>query len=335
MKKERIAVGVILLFFVGYLVPVSGHAAHGPLVASNGNWWYVGGGGPGNFTRIQDAIDNASAGDTVFVYDDAAPYVENIVVDVSISLVGEQKSSTIINGSTNASGENMTDWFGVWITADNVTVRGFTVQGCNLSGVFLSSNHSTISDTIVSQNKNNGITIGCLNVSQPYNCRENTLRNCLIEQNLLGLHVSGQNNIITGNVISQNDLGITVMFSLNSNISHNQITQDTNGVYLAGSYRTVLYRNNISYNDRGIYAMMTSADRILQNNFIGNNESASSAQMFLIQLVSRYKGEISFPIRRNVWNENYWDKPRSHPYKSPGVLWFFIDWHPAQEPYDI
>jgi hypothetical protein len=35
---------------------------------SKGNWLYVGGSGPGNYTKIQDAIDNASNGDTVFVF---------------------------------------------------------------------------------------------------------------------------------------------------------------------------------------------------------------------------------------------------------------------------
>ncbi len=81
--------------------------------------------------------------------------------------------------------------------------------------------------------------------------------------------------------------------------------------------------------------MMTSADKILQNNFIENNKSASATQMVIIQLYYRFKGELSFPLRRNIWNENYWDKPRNLPYKSPGMLWFFIDWHPAQAPYPI
>ena len=38
-----------------------------------GNTLYVGGSGPGNFSHIQDAIDAASPGDTVFVYDDSSP----------------------------------------------------------------------------------------------------------------------------------------------------------------------------------------------------------------------------------------------------------------------
>jgi len=36
---------------------------------SNGKTLYVGGTGEDNYTTIQDAIDDASEGDTVFVYD--------------------------------------------------------------------------------------------------------------------------------------------------------------------------------------------------------------------------------------------------------------------------
>jgi len=50
-------------------VPISGHMGETTSqVVSRGNWLYVGGSGPGNYTGIQQAIDNASAGDTVFVF---------------------------------------------------------------------------------------------------------------------------------------------------------------------------------------------------------------------------------------------------------------------------
>ena len=34
----------------------------------NGKTLYVGGSGPGNYTKIQDAINNAIDGDTIYVY---------------------------------------------------------------------------------------------------------------------------------------------------------------------------------------------------------------------------------------------------------------------------
>ncbi|MCJ7570581.1 MAG: hypothetical protein MUO82_01710, partial [Candidatus Thermoplasmatota archaeon] len=46
---------------------------------------------------IQEGINNATAGDTVFVYN--GTYYENVVVNKTISLVGEDKNGTIIDGS--------------------------------------------------------------------------------------------------------------------------------------------------------------------------------------------------------------------------------------------
>jgi parallel beta-helix repeat protein len=64
----------------------------------NGQILYVGGFGPGNFSKIQDAINNASDGDTIFVYNDSSPYYENITINKCIKLIGENRNSTIICG---------------------------------------------------------------------------------------------------------------------------------------------------------------------------------------------------------------------------------------------
>ncbi len=69
MKRKCLAIGIILLF-VGVTISSSNSTEHTEKSqsTSRGNWLYVGGSGPGNYTRIQDAIDDASHGDTVFVY---------------------------------------------------------------------------------------------------------------------------------------------------------------------------------------------------------------------------------------------------------------------------
>ena len=66
---------------------------------SYGKILYVGGSGPNNYTSIQQAIDNASDGDTIFVYDDSSPYYEEIIINKSINLVGENRETTIIYGN--------------------------------------------------------------------------------------------------------------------------------------------------------------------------------------------------------------------------------------------
>jgi hypothetical protein len=60
---------------------------------------YVGGSGPGNYTRIQDAINASVDGDMVFVYDDLAPYHEQLTINKTISLVEESAATTVIDGS--------------------------------------------------------------------------------------------------------------------------------------------------------------------------------------------------------------------------------------------
>ena len=62
-------------------------------VKASGTILYVGGTGFGNYTRIQDAIDNASDGFTIFVYN--GTYYENIIVEKEIILKGENKNQSL------------------------------------------------------------------------------------------------------------------------------------------------------------------------------------------------------------------------------------------------
>jgi hypothetical protein len=74
--------GVSVLPSISSFKPVSGEGSFSTTL-------YVGGTGPGNYTSIQSAINDATSGDTVFVY--SGTYYENIVIDVSINLIGENK----------------------------------------------------------------------------------------------------------------------------------------------------------------------------------------------------------------------------------------------------
>jgi len=328
MKSKWLVVGIILMFVGVTIAPTIAQTTEKPLPASRGNWLYVGGSGPGNYTRIQDAINNASDGDTVFVFDDSSPYVENIVINTSLSLIGEKKETTIINGSTNGSNPYMNLSFGIIVLKENVLVKGFTIQGCYPTGIELLSKNNSIKDNIFSDNEY-GLGAGS----------ENTISSNLFIHNIAGIYIGNGSNNIFGNVISHNQMGVTVLLSKNDNISNNVISENWYGVYISGSYNTMLYRNNISYNNEGLYIWITSADKILQNNFIGNNKSANSLQNILMK-IQLFKKELVLPIHRNVWSGNYWDDlDGTGPYVIFTKTVFFrhvsIDWHPAKEPYDI
>jgi parallel beta-helix repeat protein len=80
-------------------------------------------GSGGAFTKIQDAIDAANSGDTVFVY--GGKYYENVKVNKTINLTGEDKDNTIIES------ENFNDV--VLITADFVNLTGFEIINPSIS----------------------------------------------------------------------------------------------------------------------------------------------------------------------------------------------------------
>jgi hypothetical protein len=68
LNRKGLTVGFILLLIGASIIPITAQDTEKPLQTSRGNWLYVGGSGPGNYMKIQDAVDNASNGDTVFVF---------------------------------------------------------------------------------------------------------------------------------------------------------------------------------------------------------------------------------------------------------------------------
>ncbi|RZN34964.1 MAG: hypothetical protein EF813_09390 [Methanosarcinales archaeon] len=76
---------------------------------------------PGEGTPIQDAVDGAEAGDTIYVH--AGTYIENLVVRKSLALVGENRGATVIDGDGSADI--------IRVCADGCTIRGFTIVGAD------------------------------------------------------------------------------------------------------------------------------------------------------------------------------------------------------------
>ena len=70
------------------------------------------------YQHIKDAVLNSKTGDTIYV--SRGTYYENITIDKTITLIGEDKSNTIIDGTYN-------DTI-IQITTENVRISKFTIR---------------------------------------------------------------------------------------------------------------------------------------------------------------------------------------------------------------
>ncbi len=341
--KKLLAVTMILLFISVSVIPSTGTTDVKQIVmpTTSGNTLYVGGNGTGNYSSIQDAIDDSSSGDTVYVYDDSSPYYENVVVDKSINLVGENRDSTIIDGG----GESA-----IVLSADGVDVSGFNLhnykfqQYGNVTHVMIiQSDNNIIYDNLVTGNTTFGIYIS----ETAYN---NITNNIVNGEFTSGVDIENSNNTtIYKNIISDAKIGngITVFYSKNNEIIGNRITHCSNGImfaltidsYINGNIITnnkycgifvdgfasnsVIIRNNISFNGWvGIFYFGNSLnDKIIQNNFIGNEKKNAYFihPLSWIITVVLFDGIEPF-LPKIYWNGNYWDETRLQSYIIPGLI---------------
>ncbi len=304
MKRKCFAIGIILLFVGTCIIPANAQDIEKSLSSSRGNWLYVGGSGPGNYTRIQDAINDSSDGDTIFVYDESSPYYEHLRITHQVNLIGENRETTIIDGYGNM------DISVVFLIDDgrNVTISGFTIRN-GLTGIMVDTDNNIISGNII-ENTSNGIwlsysdgnSVECNIITHTiigvyiYQSSRNKVYENYIEDNLQGIFVYGSTylknilffveglpNDIYKNTIRNDSYGIYVLGESWVNISYNEIINNSYGIDLEISWdacycnNNTIYQNNISRNEYGITLYNkgdmrgTGGFGITDNNIVENN----------------------------------------------------------------
>jgi len=342
--KKALAVGIILLFVGTYTIPSTAQETEKPLPTSRGQWLYVGGSGPGNYTRIQDAINHAFYGNTVFVFHNLSPYHENIIIKKSINLIGENKNNTVIIGD----GDNNT----IEIRANRVNVSGFNIKNPHWPaiGILISSNFNIISDNNISGFS--GLSKGIELSSAFYNNISNNIIDNTYGGNIYLTH-SAHNSIFKNTIRYttgeySHGGGLYMEYSSSNKIIRNLI-EHCDGVFMGKSNRNflyensivnctangdasfsillshfnIIYKNNISHNPRyGIVLYFCIGNQIISNNFLFNHEDAYFYNGFF-----------------NHWFGNYWEQPTTLPKMINGSLLFYFpinlfrfDIHPALFP---
>jgi parallel beta-helix repeat protein len=260
LLRKSWSLGIIFLFFSAAVASSPSNSIVDTKLIIEGKTLYVGGSGPGNYSKIQDAIDNASNNDTVFVYDDSSPYYENImIIEHSINLIGENRETTIIDG-----GEQLSV---VSVQADGVVISGFTIQNSGIlwinHGIDLHSSYSTISDNKIT---NNHVGIGLYTISS-YNSDFNNITNNIIEKNHgygVKLYGSRYNTISDNTIASNNGNGIYLAESFNNVISRNTISDNNGGLIISNPSNYNNASDNVFTND-GVIVSYLNQNTLLNN----------------------------------------------------------------------
>ena len=254
--KKGVVVAVILLFLSVSVIPstVTTDVKQITMPTAKGDTLYVGGSGPNNYTKIQDAIDNASDGDTVFVYDDSSPYYEyNIVISKSINLIGEDKNTTIIDGGGN--GDCVVKFYADWVNISGFAIQNSTGSFLEDAGIEIHSNYSTISGNIIMDNVN-GIII--------HSSNNNTiLDNTITNNEFHGIYLQdSSDNTITGNTfISNTRVGLFLSHSNYNTITINSFFND--GVSIESSYQNSVYDNTV--NGKPLVYLEEESNKVIEN----------------------------------------------------------------------
>lgn len=196
---------------------------------------YVGGAGPGNYTKIQTAINAAGPGDTVYVHN--GTYHESLEISKPISLVGENREGTRVVAWSTAKSV-------VSVTGSSVTVSGFTIT------------------------RDRGSYYEGIKASEAQNCH-------FIGNNASGSRVGislylSSNIEVSQNILWNNSWGIGSGYSTGNIIANNSIDSVHVGISLSSSVGDLIADNRIKSSGlAAIYSIMSEAEIMVGNEMLG------------------------------------------------------------------
>jgi parallel beta-helix repeat protein len=241
-----------------------------------------------DYTKIQDAIDNASNGDTIYVYNGI--YYEKLKVNKTVYLQGINNKKSRPNIEGNNTGTI------IKITAENCIVDNFIISNTPYAHtyspcVFIDAKNCTIRNNELRGECHYGIYLG-------YRDRANNAKiiNNTIDDLISGIYsysdpYGGSNNInISGNIIRNCLEAIRLDRGENDIINKNQIISNSDGIFIMYGGDIKITYNNISDNSYwGIKIMWTNSRNYVIGNTICSNGGTGISYSFPKVL---YHGDI-------------------------------------------
>jgi nitrous oxidase accessory protein len=201
---------------------------------------------PDDYLTIQEAVDHANAGDTVFVkkgiyycgYD-------NVIIRKSLSLIGEDANATIIDGQFETYKYRLGGLGGlstVIIGASNVLITGFNITNGE-NAITISQN---VSGVRIVGNNLMGNMVG---ISDEGNSLDNNLvvsGNNITSNSVTGLRLTSSNNVVSDNLFSDDNEALSMYYGDNVTVCYNRIVNNSRGITLAEVSGASIFGNNIT-----------------------------------------------------------------------------------------
>jgi len=166
---------------------------------------------PQDYRTIQEAINQANPGDTIQV--SSGTYQETLFINKTLTLIGEDKNNTILDGSG-------CDCTVIRANLTTVNISGFTIHNASNGIVLEECNNSVIKENNVNCTNagiwllySNNNTVSDNNVKDAYwfgivlcgHSSNNTITRNTIKDNAQGFGVTGENNLIIHNNFINNE----------------------------------------------------------------------------------------------------------------------------------
>jgi len=302
MRRILVGMAVVLLFTgILNLVPTSYSTCGKPKIRNI----VV----PRDYQSIQKAIDSASQGDTIFVR--KGIYCENLVVNKTVSLVGQGKEATIVDGGRVG---NVVE-----VKADNVKIAGFTIRNSGREsepqsiGILLNNSKHCSFRNIYLVGNNIGMWLS--------HADNNQILEIMADSNTEASMVlfSSYMNSVTESLFVNSTGHVVVHDSQHNFVAYNTMTSSTFGLLLYNSSRNLVFKNvfrsswsAMSFEDQsdmnkvienrvldsqhGIVMISSSGNIVYHNGFCNNPIQASSAGCFNIW-------DNGYPCGGNYWSD--------------------------------
>ena len=278
-RKEKILIFAVLFVTLAF-VSIGCASADTIYVPEGGN------------QTIQQAVNNATAGDTIIVRD--GTYTENVDVGVAQLTIRAENGSASCSVNASYPRDHVFE-----VTADYVNISGFTVQNAtgvgaspgifSVGGIYLrNADHCNISENNASNNRygiyllsssNNTLANNTANYNNGdgfylYYAHNNNISGNTANYNGIGFYPrEAYNNNISGNIANYNNYGFALSGADDNNLTDNTAnSNDDYGIWLSSSSNNTLSNNTASNNGNGIYLRDSSNYNTLTNNTANYND---------------------------------------------------------------